>query len=754
MKRISFACGLIGLALLLQACSDNNNHQASETTVTPPTITPIDGETGVLRTSWVIVRPSDTESGDLSLTASLSCDSEPVEISSSWLDQEVLILNPRQELPEGALCEVNWQQEEGSGISSFSVSSSGSPAVVAYDRDDSSVLAPFPDDFWLDQSGGNGEPQLQIPVPEGSGAGAVLYDALIDSTRTLDGYSFVAPMIVPIPALLDAEILPDTLDKSLDPLSVISLYVVGEGSENLGNRIAFYLLQRAETDSDGTTSNNLIIFPGQLLDPEERYALVITNRAFVDTSRPLEASEFLVTAMNGVPEASTENEQRVAGLLDEILPMLEENVSPPLYSDDIALVLSFTVRSDTDIPRDALSIRAQTHELPIPGYTIDSVVAPEAEDTGVAAYVYGTWETPSFRDGSYVARDEKGMPEYTGTHEVPFIIALPESANHSPAPLTMYQHGNPGSAEAEIPDLAEQGVGESGLALAGFTDINNRENKTTADVFVELLATKRIPEYLGTLPLGEQLAFVRLIQGLGEIDVLPLGAPDGIADLDVAAPLTYLGISGGANQGTGLVAYAPEIRAAHLVVGGGNYTGGLIHRDPASLFTLVSQVFPGFKLSEFYVGLSLFQMGYDPQDSINHTRYLYRMPHNLGDDQRASLLLTEGLADENVPPYSTQTAAWGFDIPHLPPVQTNVPFLTTVISPAVGNINSGTTAALYQYVPVGVDGITPTPGCEVLNITNGHFCAQGAEEAHRQSLKFLRSAIEDPAPTIIDPLGE
>lgn len=763
MKRISFACGLIGLALLLQACSDNNDHQASETTVTPPTITPIDGETGVLRTSWVIVRPSDTESGDLSLTASLSCDSESVEISNSWLDQELLIVNPRQELPEGSLCEVSWSQGTGSGTSSFMVAATGSPAIVSYDRDDLSALAPFPDDFWLVESDDVDGRRLQIPLPEGSGSGAALYEAVIHSTRVLDGFSPVAPMIVPIPAPLDPKILPDTLEESLDPLSAIGLFVVGEASVNLGDRVAFYLLQREETDSDGTTSHNLIIFPGPLLDPEERYALVITNRAYVDVSRPLEPSGFLAAAMQGVSEDATGNLERVASLLNDVLPMLEENVSPPLYADDIALVLGFTVRSIADIPGDTLSMRDQQLRLPIPGYTIDSVEAPETEGAGIAAYVYGTWDVPSFRDGSYIARDEEGKPVLTGTDEVPFILALPEQANHGPVPITMYQHGQPGSAEENIPRLVEAGVlGKSGHALIGFTDIANREiipgadntSALTTRIFAELLANKAMPEYIGTLPRGEQLAFIRLMQGLGDVDVLPLGAPDGLPDLDVAAPLTYMGLSQGSIHGTGLVAYAPEIQAAYLAVAGGRYTGVLIHQISESLFSFVSQVFPGFKLSEFYVGLSLLQMGYDTQDPINHARYLYRAPHDLGDEKRASILVTEGLADTLTPPYSTQTAAWGFGIPHLQPVQRNVPFLNAVTGPVVGNISPDTTAALYQYVPVGVEGIAPTPGCETLNETNGHFCAQRAEEAQTQAIEFLRSAVEDPAPTIIDPLGE
>jgi hypothetical protein len=53
---------------------------------------------------------------------------------------------------------------------------------------------------------------------------------------------------------------------------------------------------------------------------------------------------------------------------------------------------------------------------------------------------------------------------------------------------------------------------------------------------------------------------------------------------------------------------------------------------------------------------------------------------------------------------------------------------------------------------VAIQGVPPTPGCDALNATNGHFCAQGAAEALEQTLEFFRSAVEDQAPTIINPL--
>jgi hypothetical protein len=90
-------------------------------------------------------------------------------------------------------------------------------------------------------------------------------------------------------------------------------------------------------------------------------------------------------------------------------------------------------------------------------------------------------------------------------------------------------------------------------------------------------------------------------------------------------------------------------------------------------------------------------------------------------------------------------------------VQRAVPFLETVDGPLIGNIDPQTTAAFFQYVPVGVEGIDPTPGCVVLpprSANEGHFCAQGAAESLHQRVVFFQSAVNDAVPKIIDPFAE
>jgi hypothetical protein len=73
----------------------------------------------------------------------------------------------------------------------------------------------------------------------------------------------------------------------------------------------------------------------------------------------------------------------------------------------------------------------------------------------------------------------------------------------------------------------------------------------------------------------------------------------------------------------------------------------------------------------------------------------------------------------------------------------------------MANIDAETTAAFYQYVPTGIPGIDPTPGCVALapsSGSEGHFCPQSAAESYRQRAVFFQSAL-DGVPVIIDPLA-
>jgi hypothetical protein len=146
-------------------------------------------------------------------------------------------------------------------------------------------------------------------------------------------------------------------------------------------------------------------------------------------------------------------------------------------------------------------------------------------------------------------------------------------------------------------------------------------------------------------------------------------------------------------------------------------------------------------------------MIFDHQDPQNHAAFLYRNRLEVaGTTRKPSVLLAEGVGDPGVPNNSTRSLAWTFGpIPHMEPIWDPTPILQPITGPVTANIDAETTAAFYQFVPTGIPGIPPTPGCEFE--PNGHYCAQGAQEAIVQRNSFLRSAVENPVPTIRDPLS-
>jgi pimeloyl-ACP methyl ester carboxylesterase len=305
---------------------------------------------------------------------------------------------------------------------------------------------------------------------------------------------------------------------------------------------------------------------------------------------------------------------------------------------------------------------------------------------------------------------------------------------------------------------AQSTLAEAGFAVIGFTDTLNRELGQDLDhqntvLFQTLILERRFPHF-PMQTYGDQMAFLRVIEQLGSLDRVPLAGGDGVPDLDLEAPLTYVGLSMGSVHGSAFLSYAPEIKAAALVAGAQRqaeqyFNGGeFIDIFPSNLAALLPNVTP----TDYWVGLSIFQMIFDHQDAEQHAAFLYRNRLEVvGTTLKASVLFQEGVGDMGVPSNATRSLAWTFGpIPHLEPVWDPTPILEPITGPVTGNIDPETTAAFYQFVAAGVSGVPPTPGCE--NEPNGHFCAQDAPAAQLQRTLFLKSAVEQAAPTIVDPL--
>jgi len=629
--------------------------------------------------------------------------------------------------------------------------------AIPYDRTDPSRMAPFPDDYWLTSDGSTPTGfRVDIPVPVREADVQVFYLALLNETYVLDGFSPIGGIVIELPEAPDTGSLPMSPGASLDPSATMALFDLTPGSQSFGARVPFELTVVTRTLPGQPISHSVMLYPSIPLTPLGRYGMVVTREALASDGLSFGPSAFMRAALLPATAGEDLAITKVRDVLqDGVLDVLADAqvVSPPITANDIALAFRISVRSTDDIPRTPLVMKNYVLQAPPPTYQITSVTGG---GTPLAAEVRGTWQAPNWRDGYFISRDFYGNPVVTGTQTVDFVLALPSAALTGPVPVVMYQHGSPGSADGVI-GQALGGLAEAGFAVIGFTDTMNRELGSVNHnpwLFQTLLSEWRFPNF-AIQTCGEQMAFLRVIEQLGTLDVVPLPNGDGVPDLDLDASLTYVGISMGSVHGSGFLPYAPEIRAAALAVGAKRESesyfdrGGFVDILPPDVAALV----PNLRPVDYLVGLGIFQMIFDHQDRHNHAAFFYGNPLEVaGTSRKASVLITEGVGDTVIPNNATRSLAWTMgSIPHLEPVQQATPILQTITGPVTANIDSQTTAAFYQFVPAGIPGIPPTPGCEFSQ--EGHSCGQGAAEAHEQRIRFLRSAVDDAVPTIIDPLA-
>ena len=723
---------------------------------------PTDGATNVPRTVWLELHfAAPVNRPDL---VTLSCGGAPVSVTASTFAAGRVLVNPLVDLPSQTDCTATWPGPAGAESLDFRTAAHGGAAELLYGRDDGRTLAPLPDDVFAIADGST-ETGLRLAIPPRTLPGVLeqgLTSALVANANTADGWSPVGHATLEVSEALDLASIPLTPAESLDPLAAIGWYDLTPGSAELGARIPFRTEFRSEFDpSSGATHHSLLLLPSIRLSPGGVYGLVVTRRAQVHPGRPLDPSPAFAAVLADPTPGETAETALARSLAHEVLVEIGQHADVPLQPQDVAVALRMTIRGDDHLADDMLAMHQAIQDLPTPSLQITSII-PSAHP-GVALEVRGTWTAPEFRmNTNLLARDADGLPVYQGDIDVPFVLALPDAAVTTPAPLILYQHGNPGDAEEMFGSYVRTGTsGQSlaseGFAFIGFTDPANRDIGSELAVQTQAsLATLIVfgtPVEWDAQSWAEQIAFVEALSTLGGLDLLPFSSfGDGQPDLDVSS-LLYLGISEGAVKGSGNLAYLPDIRAAALVVGGARHGERLVHQaEFTGLLDDLNALAPEFTPPEVWTGMGLLQLAQDAQEPHNHAPYLYADPHPLGPPARASLLITEGLTDPLVSNHSTRALAHTLTgVLHVLPQAESTPVLATASAPLAANVNATTTAGFYQFVPTGVPGIPATPGCAFQS--NGHFCAQSAAESVDQRIEFFRTAVEQNAPVIIDPLA-
>lgn len=691
-----------------------------------------------------------------------------------------IALRPEARLPPAATCTIRWRVDDRRGSLAFVTrdvsgsEASASRLQVLYRRHSPEELAPVPDDFWTvaDPTTRTGR-RLALPF-DGSGDLGRMVDGLRSELDGLDGWSPIAPIVLPLSGAVAEDSLPRTVDDSLEPTSTVALVDVDPSSPERGRRWPFELVLRHDRSPVGLESHSMWLLPALPLRPGGRYAVLIRDGLTDPGGRAMVAPLLLRGALRA-------GDRRLGGLTDAVRDIVSPAVSAarealviPWPEDELVFAMVFTVRSLDALSRDPLAMRADVAAMKGPRLRVDSVEPARDPGRPLAAIVRGHFRAPRWRPVGEVAftRDEQGRPQPIGTQEIAFSLALPRSAGPHPAPLMMYQHGNPGRAEDEIGAPIQDAFLSAGFAVAGFTDVWNRDPvllgmEPRAAILAQMLTLTASIRLDGRVPddwieiLGEQLAFIAALRELGNLDVLPVAAPDGRAEIDLGAPLVYEGISQGAIHGQALLAYAPEIRAASLVAGGARLTELLLHQAADSLVETLPILFGDLRPADLWALVSLFQVAFDRQDAHLHALRV-RSPDSRhpAAGPGPSVLLIAGRGDRFVPNRTSRSLAWVLGpLPWLNGPPTRGIGLRPASAPLRGNLADGATGAYVELVPAA-SGETPTPGCagdpaallgELLS--EGHFCAQLAPESIEQRVAFLRSAVREGRPVVIDPLA-
>ena len=698
-------------------------------------------------------------------TLALACDGRRLDRRIHRLGPRRLSVDPRGGLPPDAACGIRWQGRLGPEGFDFHTAPRRPRAFIPYARSGALEPAPFPDDFFTRPDPGS-PTGLRVFLPERTTRGlSRVVTALRAEIDGLTGFSPIAHLLVRFSEAVDPLSVPATPEESLSPGASVLLLDLDPETPDPQRRVPFRMTLRADPGPAGRLQHSALIFPSIPLRPTGRYGLVITHRARALSGAPFESSVTMARVLGPGRPIDPEPIVRARQLVAPVLGVASERLFPPVELADMALALRFTVRDTDGLPADLMAIGERTWAAPPPAFEIDRVESGRP-GSAVAAVVHGRWRSVEWRRGNALARDAAGRPEAQGERWLPFVMTLPRRAPAAGAPLVLYQHGTPGSAEAEVPSIGRHALSSAGFAVLGFTDVINRELvEGSADppgavmrqalrLLASTLIDGRVPDYwLQTH--AEQLAFVRMLPTLGQLDLLPLGAPDGRPEIDGAAPLSYVGVSEGANLAPGLLAYAPEVRAAVLLAGGGRLSELMIHQRGSTLLELLPQFFEGASPLDVWLALSLFQMAFDRQDGHNHARFVYRAPRSrLVGAPRTSIMLVAGVGDTLVPNHATDSLAWQLGpMPLLGLFVRSVPFLPRAYVAVQANIDAQTTAAYRRMVPTGIPGMRPSPGCTVPLLhpelaREGHFCAQLAEESQLERATFLLSAQGGDPPII------
>lgn len=624
------------------------------------------------------------------------------------------------------------------------VSRASAGTTVLYGPQKESALTPFPSDRYLapDPTSPTGH-RVAIDASTTGDPLLVAYPQLTGQLGGTDGFSTVGGVAVSFsgdidPALLSLDV--DAFTRDDTPLLLIN---VDPASPGRGERLPLVVKYYPSRAADGELRDDftLVAQPARPLRPRTAYLFAVTSRLKDAKGEAVGATGAMAAVLDG-PDGSG-----YAARVREALPLVQ--AATGLGAEEIALATRFTTASVVDETfAMAKALRASAPAALEGSLTV--VQQGGGQDRRVR--FRGRYKAPEFRrpkpDGRWAIEGGKPVPQ--GETSLEFLLSFSDGKHSGPRPVVIYGHGLGGDKEGvwgtsqRLEDAAEHGVAVIGIDAPE----HGSRGVPGADLATSVFEFFALDDKTGTFDLerardnfrqmaADQLQLVRLLGELATLDVLPVGAPDGIPDLD-PSQILYIGHSFGSVLASTALAVAPEIQAGCLNVGGNGLM--TIMRESATFQLLVKGLRPegltDGDMARFFVGS---QALIDPGDPLNYAPYVSREAGPGVDGWRPRhLLLQEVHRDSIVPNLSTELLARALGLAHGGVVVRPVGGMPLLPAPISGNLPGGATGAYVQFDRM--DGKAAEHGGLIFSA-----------EARAQYVRFFRDVVNNDPVTILDP---
>ncbi|MRG92514.1 alpha/beta hydrolase family protein [Polyangium spumosum] len=588
-----------------------------------------------------------------------------------------------------------------------------SGVVALYGKPAETILSPYPSDRYT-RADATTPTGLRVNIGPETAADPLLtgYQGTVEQLNEMDGFSTMGGVVVNFSGPIDARPLvlaphaePPLTGPILDageykkPGAPLYLVDVDPDSPDRGEAVGLVPRWFPQPDDGFYTDDfTLIAEPATPLRPGTRYLFVATNVLRGEDGNPVRRSPDMEALLEGEAEGAYGSEVR--RVIAEVAP------SGLFQAEDVVLATAFTTAT-VRAGIEAMGVAAR--KAPAPALLSPFEVETPAEPGGRVRF-RGVYEAPEYRgEATGKWSFEGGSPIVQKNVGLEVFLSFSRAEVSGKRPVVIYGHGLGGDKDGTwgtSERLAE--IHPNGAAVFGIDspEHGSRAKNPDQNALVAAFGFFGINNTTGEFDIGkardnfrqmasDQLELVRLIDSLASLDLLPVGAPDGVPDLDTSRIL-YIGHSFGSVQGPTILALAPEIRQAVWNVGGDGLM--MLLRDSGTFGILVDAMrpprTPDGALARFFAAT---QAIVDPGDPINYARFVSGEPLPGAPESKPRDVLLQVVMNDTIVPNSTSEALARASGMTLMNAIRPVSGLPAAAGPLSGNGEAGSTLVMSQF---------------------------------------------------------